>query len=74
MCHPKKPGWYYNSTLADWVEAGTGPYTTWQVADWMGTFKTYVIHPDGTILDDQGRLWERFGWQIPLYEEGEGVV
>jgi len=59
---------FYSKATAEWVTHG---YTKWRREDWVHAFKVDTVLADGRIVDDQGRMWEGFGFVIPLYDEGE---
>lgn len=63
-------GLYYNKETADWCQQG---YTVWTIAEWNGTFNAGRAVPDDVKewVDAEGRLWQFFGYVIPLYDEGE---
>jgi len=59
---------YYSSPRGEFVREFYSVFTNQQ---FKTRFKVAVRHPDGTMIDDQGRLWESFGYPIPLYDEDE---
>lgn len=59
LAHPSKPGFYYYSNANDWVQRG---YTRWSLKEWKAKFGSQ---------NDEGRKWEFFGYEIPLYDEDD---
>lgn len=81
LCHPTTFGLYYQPDHgpldSPWVTRG---YKRWPVAEWEGRFgkgAPYASTPGGPAkrtltpnqyMDAEGRLWEFFGFVIPLYD------
>jgi hypothetical protein len=62
---------YYSKDKADYISGGD--YTVWTIAEWKASFRyDDAAAFDGTEWQDpEGRLWEFFGYSIPLYDEKE---
>jgi len=50
---------WYSRDKGEWVRVG---YTIWTPRDWQAQFGSQP---------HEGRVWEAFGYLIPLYDEGE---
>lgn len=61
LAHSTKPGMYYRSIDNQWVSVG---YTRWSIREWKSKFGRQ---------NDEGRKWEIFGYEIPLYDEDDPV-
>ena len=68
MVSPASDTMYYSKETAEYVTEG---YTKWRRRDWVSSFNVNQVLMDGRIEDDQGRLWEGFGFVVPLYDKGE---
>jgi hypothetical protein len=72
IAHPSLYGYYYNDkdSVNPWVTKG---YTIWKMSDWEGRFGNSVSTKEqgSRYLDDSNRLWEFFGYNIPLYDPGD---
>ena len=75
---------YYSREVADYVEIDE-PYTIWTMAEWTKAFafagsQRAVEYMNRTAMkgvagdhftDAEGRHWEFFGYDIPLYDDNE---
>lgn len=64
------PYLYYHRDTAGWLARG---YTVWTMVEWHGAFR-YQGRPslgDREWVDPEGRLWEFFAYEIPLYDKNE---
>lgn len=70
LCHPKVHELYYDSKTAEWVAKG---WTRWSMAEWEKKFSNDVSVkvPGVRYIDPEKRVWEFFGYTIPLYDADE---
>jgi len=57
---------YWSRENACWQEHG---YTVWRNDEWGFRFKRHRDLGNGWVMDNQGRMWESYGYPIPLYDD-----